>query len=268
VAEKPRSRQDVSVDGKKVPASVDAPTKLKKRRATSEARTEHSDMGGDDEKVSKKKRSKKKARPAEVEQQPPPVPKKRGQPRKPVEEKASKAVAVAGSQPFNASVFVSVEKPPQLMRGKTHKTDKHVAQEPCVEGPFTLIRSMKWADFLDEVTGWVGVDKENLRIHGLSWGFQKQKARLPLTSEQAFKTLREQVKAKNSSATVIFVYHPICKQPQSRGQEDNTDQVPVTVQDETRWDKKVSRLIAQTILYKSCCRLSRAHAAVLNLDKP
>jgi hypothetical protein len=34
-----------------------------------------------------------------------------------------------GSPPFNASVFVSVEQPPQLVRGRTHRTDKHVVQE-------------------------------------------------------------------------------------------------------------------------------------------
>jgi hypothetical protein len=60
--------------------------------------------------------------------------------------------------PFNASVFVSIEQPPQLVRGKTHRTDKHVAQEPRVAGPFTLIRLMKWAEFLDEVAECVGVD--------------------------------------------------------------------------------------------------------------
>lgn len=70
---------------------------------------------------------------------------------------------------------------------------------------------MKWAGFLDEVAECVGVEKENLQVNSLSWGFQKQKSQLPLTSEQAFKTLREQIKMKNGAATVIFVYHPICK---------------------------------------------------------
>jgi len=135
-----------------------APVKLKKHQADSEGETEKSET--DEETTKKKKRSKKKARLEEAEPQgatdnveelQPPARRKRGRPRKPVEEKASKAVAVSESQLFNASVFVSVENPPQLMHGKTHKTDKHVAQEPRVEGPFTLIRSMKWTNFLDEV---------------------------------------------------------------------------------------------------------------------
>ena len=72
------------------------------------------------------------------------------------------------------------------MRGKTHRSDKHVAQEPRVAGPFTLVRLMKWAEFLDEITECVSVDKENLQVNGVSWAFQKQKAQLPLTNEQAF----------------------------------------------------------------------------------
>ena len=61
------------------------------------------------------------------------------------------------------------------MRGKTHRSDKHVAQEPRVAGPFTLMRLMKWAEFLDEVAECVDVDKENLQVSGLSWAFQKTK---------------------------------------------------------------------------------------------
>jgi hypothetical protein len=158
-------------------------------------------------------------------------------------------VAVSGSPPFNASVFVSIEQPPQLVRGKTHRSDKHVAQEPRVAGPFTLVRLMKWAEFLDEVAECVGVDKENLRVNGLSWAFQKQRAQLPLTNEQAFKTLREQVKLKNGAATLIFVYHPICKKPQahdgqaSRGHDFNNQLGAVVASEESIWGKKIGRQI-------------------------
>ena len=72
------------------------------------------------------------------------------------------------------------------MRRKTHRSDKHVAQEPRVAGPFTLVRLMKWAEFLDEVAECVDVDKENLQVNGLSWAFQKQRAQLPLMNEQTF----------------------------------------------------------------------------------
>lgn len=74
------------------------------------------------------------------------VQKKRGRTQKPIKEKLK-----AGLQPFNASVFVSVKNPPQLIRGKIHRTDKLAAQEPRIKGPFTLIRSMKWAEFLHEI---------------------------------------------------------------------------------------------------------------------
>ena len=175
-----------------------------------------------------------------------PVKRKRGRPPKSAEEKAAVPVVASGSPPFNASVFVSVEQPPQLVRGKTHRSDKHVAQEPRVAGPFTLVRLMKWAEFLDEIAECVGVDKENLQVNGLSWGFQKQKAQLPLMSEEAFKTLREQVKMKNGAATVIFVYHPICKKQQGQAGQaghrqghDNVNDQAVVDGGESLWGKKV-----------------------------
>ena len=245
-AAKPSSshRREVSVGGKKLPALTGVPVKRKKP-VNSEAEIDHSDTDQEGKvtvATKKKKRSKKKARTddseekdTQLEEVQPLVQKKRGRPRKPIEDKP-----MAGLQPFNASVFVSVENPPQLVRGKTHKSDRLAAQDPRVEGPFTLIRSMKWTEFLHEVAQWVGVDQENLRVNGLSWGFQKQKARLPLTNEEAFKTMREQVKSKISSATVIFVYHPICKQPQSRGQQDTGDQAIVNrTEDGSRWGKMV-----------------------------
>ena len=219
-AAKPCRDSDTLVN-KKTLAATTVAVNPKKRRVES---GNNSNTNSDKDMTSKKKKpSKKKARLAPIglpvtgnglEQPQLPAKRKRGRPFKSIEEKAPKSIAAPG---FNASVFVSIESAPKLMRRKTYKTDKHVAQEPHVEGPFTLIRSMKWVDFLHEVAGWVGVDKENLRVNGLSWGFQKQKAHLLLTSEQAFKTLREQVKVKNSSATVIFVYHPICKQLQNWG---------------------------------------------------
>ena len=159
-------------------------------------------------------------------------------------------VAASGSLPFNASVFVSIEQPPELVRGKTHRSDKHVAQEPCVAGPFTLVRLMKWAEFLDEVAECVGVDKENLQVNGLSWAFQKQKAQLPLTNEQAFKTLREQVKSKNGAATVIFVYHPICKKPQACAGQASQGAV-VASEESTIWGKKVGHQINRHVLMDS-----------------
>jgi len=213
--------------------------------------SENSSADKDKTVTKKKKHTKKKAQLAEVASEPPESPdkversppsvwRKHGRLRKLIEEKVQKSIAVPG---FNASVFVLIKNPPKLMRGKTYKSDRHVAQEPCVEGPFTLIRTMQWADFLNEVAEWVSMDKENLRINGLTWGFQKQKAHLPLMSEQAFKTMREQVKAKNGSAMVIFVYHPICKQLQNQGQQDIADPATeVDAEDESRWGKKISQL--------------------------
>jgi hypothetical protein len=243
----------LQADAKRLSA-LDTPAKRKKSEdSDTDDDREATSHGGEIKKPPKKK--KKKARRANTGEtgQPAstknlePVPKKRkhGRPPKSAEEKAARhAASASGSPPFNASVFISVEQPPQLVHGKTHRSDKHVAQDPLVAGPFTLLRMMKWAEFLDEVAECVRVDKENLQVNGLSWGFQKQKAQLPLTSEQAFKTLREQVKMKNGAATVIFVYHPICKRPQGqdpRGQEpqDNVNDRAVVVENESHWEKKV-----------------------------
>lgn len=121
----------------------------KKSEADSEADCEQSSDENLEEE--KKVKSKKKARVEknnvtnDPEQVDSPAPRKRGRPRKPVEE-TPKAVVTPVSQPFKASIFIAIDKPPLLVRGKTHKTDRHVAQEPRVEGPFTLIRSMKWSD--------------------------------------------------------------------------------------------------------------------------
>ena len=52
------------------------------------------------------------------------------------------------------------------------------------------------------------------------------------------------MKAKNGSAMVIFIYHPICKQLQSRAQHDGADQATVVDhrEDEMNWGQKVRKL--------------------------
>ena len=153
------SHGEASVGELPVLTGVTVPVKRKKP-VDSEADTDHSDTQQPDQdgKAIKKKKlskkisdSKKKSRTddhdtEDTQDVQPLVQKKRGRTQKPIKEKLK-----AGLQPFNASVFVSVKNPPQLIRGKTHRTDKLAAQEPCIKGPFTLIRSMKWAEFLYEI---------------------------------------------------------------------------------------------------------------------
>ena len=171
----------------------------------------------------KRKKEKKKARrlaeaaeaAEQVKEIEPPAPKKRGRPPKP---KDGSSINVKPSHSFDASVFVSVEQPPEMVRGKTHRSDKLVPKKPHIEGPFTLTKSMRWTQFLDEVAECMDIDKENIRLDGMTWAFQKQKEPLPLSNEQGFKTMCEQVGAKGLSATVVFVYHPISKRKAGRAQ--------------------------------------------------
>ncbi len=72
-------------------------------------------------------------------------------------------------------MYVHVAIPPILQRGKTHKGDKLMPQEPTTKGPFTLTCSTNWQDFLDSITDVTGIEKENLQLDGMSWSFQKQK---------------------------------------------------------------------------------------------
>ena len=170
-----------------------------------------------------------------------PASKKRGRPPK---TKDGSGTKITPSHSFDASVFVSIEQPPEMVRGKTHRSDKLVPKKPRVEGPFTLTKSMQWTQFLDEVAECMDIDKENIRLDGMTWAFQKQKEPLPLSTEQGFKTMREQIKAKGHSATVVFVYHPISKKAghRLRDNEDNNEDNTVSL-GEDRWGKKVRRAI-------------------------
>ena len=185
-------------------------------------------------------------------------PKKRGRPPK---SKDGSTTKVTPSHSFDASVYVSIEQPPEMVRGKTHRSDKLVPKKPNLAGPFTLIKSMQWMQFLDEVAECMGIDKENMRLDGMTWAFQRQKEPLPLSTEQGFKTMREQVTAKGQSATVVFVYHPIItknlKKAGHRGHgalrhgEDEDKDNTGTVGDsdmnhretDSRWGKKVRKAI-------------------------
>lgn len=92
-----------------------------------------------------------------------------------------------------------------------------------------LTKSMQWTQFLDEVAECMDIDKENIHLDGMMWAFQKQKEPLPLSTEQGFKTMREQVRAKGQSATVVFVYRPIskkkagCQGRSGLGEDDDED---------------------------------------------
>ena len=49
-----------------------------------------------------------------------------------------------------------------------------------------LTKYTTWEQFVDKVAGSVSVEKENLHVSSLTWGFQKQRDVLPLTNEKGF----------------------------------------------------------------------------------
>lgn len=174
-------------------------------------------------------------------------PKKRGRPRKVVDD------VTPVPKVWNVSVFVEIASPPKLQTGKTPRGDKFVNMPATMGGPFVLTRKMGWDKFTEEVADIVDVDTENLGLDGMSWGFQEKKAKLPLTNEHGFQTLRNQIKNhRDLSSVIIIVYHPIPRIKQSRAtlREGRLAPLPVTdggrVQDvPTRWEAKVSNSISE-----------------------
>jgi len=163
----------------------------------------------------------------------------RGRPRKIRDDTEAKRL-------LTALVFVQVAVPPILQRGRTHKGDKMVAQKPQTKGPFTLTHSLKWPNFLTNVAEVTGIDKENIHVDGMSWGFQKQKDSLPLTNKDAFKAMRRMIKERKSdNTTIIMVNHSIPRNAKgsittSTGDGDGFRFLQNRMEDDnSRWGQKV-----------------------------
>lgn len=155
-----------------------------------------------------------------------------------------KAANVAQHQQiWKALVYVSVMVAPKYRAGKTSKGDKMIPQPSHVKGPFTMTRQTHWNTFLEEISGVTAVDKENLQVDAMTWGFQKQKDHLPLTSIEAFMGMWSVIKTqKDMSSLVVFVYYPIPRS--SRRQQraiDSDDEIQQRerVDDDTHYGRKV-----------------------------
>ncbi|EDR10762.1 uncharacterized protein LACBIDRAFT_315508 [Laccaria bicolor S238N-H82] len=148
---------------------------------------------------------------------------------------------------WSVSVFVEIALPPKLQTGKTPCGDKFVNMPAMMGGPFVFMRKMTWEKFLEEVAEIVDVDIENLGLDGMTWGFQEKKAKLPLTNDHGFQTMRNQIKNhRDLSSIIIVVYHPIpcvrqpratlresCSAPQPDPDGGRVQEVP------TRWEAKI-----------------------------
>ena len=131
--------------------------------------------------------------------------------------------------------------------------DKFVNMPATMGGPFVFMRKMGWDKFLEEVAEIVDVDIENLGLDGMTWGFQEKKAKLPLTNEHGFQTMRNQIENhRDLSSVIIIVYHPIPRVRQSRATLREGQHAPQMVTDggrvqdvPTRWEVKVSNSISE-----------------------
>jgi hypothetical protein len=142
----------------------------------------------------------------ESAQMDPPLKKKRGRPQKAVTEDNTEK-----KRRFRVSVFVEVQKELLLVKGRTHRGNKYVPQEPWMMGPGALTHKVKWAGFLDLVAELSQAQKENISISGMAWWWNKgsSKATLPLTNEEGYQTMLQQIKAsKMGDAGVIVVSMP------------------------------------------------------------
>ena len=189
-------------------------------------------------------------------------PKKRGRPRKIVDD------TPVAPKVWSVSVFVEIASAPKLQTGKTPRGDKFVNMPATMGGPFVFMRKMGWDKFMEEVAEIVDVDIENLGLDGMTWGFQEKKAKLPLTNEHGFQTMWNQIKNHHDlSSVIIIVYHPIPCVKQSRATLREGRRAPQTVTDggrvedvPTRWEAKVSNSISE---WWFCSHAFPAHRSAL-----
>jgi hypothetical protein len=119
---------------------------------------------------------------------------------------------------FSVHAFVEIANPPKLHRGKSHKTDKYVAQEPTTEGPFTFTHDMSWPSFVLQVAELAGLENENVVLTQMTWHFQGKTKSLPLGNVGGFTAMVTQIRAlKVGASAIIMVGLPIPPPKPSRG---------------------------------------------------
>ncbi|KAH7918419.1 hypothetical protein BV22DRAFT_1051744 [Leucogyrophana mollusca] len=134
--------------------------------------------------------------------------KKRGRPPKP------KPVPEAPVNPpppktnFCVSIFVMVELPPHLIKGKTARGDKTEKREVKM-GPVLFTHATEsWQDFLSLLAGVVRTKPEYLAVNSMGWYWngKPKKTMLALSNNMGLQTMVKQILAwKTGDAGVIFV---------------------------------------------------------------
>jgi hypothetical protein len=123
---------------------------------------------------------------------------------------------------FRVSIFVEIVRELKLVKGKTRRGDKTVAQEPYRVGPFPLTQSSTWNSCVSQIAEVSETQKENLATGTMEWRWNKSpagKGCLPLTSRQGFETMVEQILASKLAAggvIIISMAQPL-QNPRSQG---------------------------------------------------
>ena len=82
--------------------------------------------------------------------------------------------------------------PPIMILGRSVKGNKLKPQDPELVGPFHIMPSLSWLEFLDVLADTAEVAKGSISMggEGLKWKFQGKSAKLPLKDEKGFLTLK------------------------------------------------------------------------------
>jgi hypothetical protein len=205
---------------------------LSQSSPVTDIKRKHSERSSDDDPSSDTPLPRKRGRPRKKQPSDKLPPKPRGRPRKTIEDPESRQ--------FLVPVFVEIAVAPKLVRGRTPRGDKLVKQPPSIEGPFNLTPGMGWDAFITEIANVVGFDKENLIVSTMTWSFQR-KAVLPLTSEDGYKTMIQQIRVlKDPSAAIIVISLPAPWTKAIRSQNINDEEVlAMRHEDNSLWGKKV-----------------------------
>jgi hypothetical protein len=152
------------------------------------------------------------------------------------------------STDFSAHVYIEIANPPKLHRGKTHKTDKYMPQDPTTEGPFTFTHDTSWMSFLSQVAELAELEEENIVLTQMTWHFQRKTKSLPLGNIGRFIAMITQIRAlKVGAPAIIMLGLPVPPAKPSRGgrnapavtEDAYITDSGVSETNQTMWGKKV-----------------------------
>ncbi|KAH7903598.1 hypothetical protein BJ138DRAFT_1120224 [Hygrophoropsis aurantiaca] len=141
-----------------------------------------------------------------------PAKKRRGRPPKP---KHAPEAPIEAKKPspsemnFCVSVFVTVELPPRVIKGKTSRGDKIEKREKRPMGPTLFTHETKtWEDFLVLIAEVVKTTPDCLAVNSMGWYWngKPKKTMLSLSNSAGLQTMVKQILAsKTGDAGIIFV---------------------------------------------------------------